>query len=89
MTREVEKLAGVGERLVELKAQHEQLEREADEVFVLQSMLPELEAAAAQAGALRRKKEALQQEYDEVGDDGEEGYKVMGAQGEEAGTQRV
>ena len=55
-------LAGVSSRLESLRKQHEALEREADEVFVLQSQLPDLEAAAAQAGMLRRRCKALQAE---------------------------
>lgn len=66
LTAEVAGLAGAGERLAALREQHGVLEREADEAFVLQSQLPELEAAAAQVVMLRRRRDTLEVEKAQV-----------------------
>ena len=66
LSAEVAGLAGAGERLAALREQHEVLEREADEAFVLQSQLPELEVAAAQVVMLRRRRDALEVERAQV-----------------------
>lgn len=59
-------LADASSRLESLRKQHEILEREADEAFVLQSQLPDLEEAAAQVGMLRRRHNALQAEISQA-----------------------
>lgn len=59
-------LAGASARLAALREQHAELEREADEAFVLQTQLPDLEEAAAKAGMLRRRFDALQAEISQA-----------------------
>ena len=68
LSAEIQGLAGAGERLAALREQHAALEREADEAFVLQTQLPELEAVAAQVVMLRKRRNALEADRVRVAD---------------------